>query len=54
VLGIDAQTDGDLHGLIELRERDGLDEVDRLARLVSGLGIPLLSGGAKLLAVSSH
>src|SRR6185295_17986430 len=54
VLGIDAQTDGDLDGLIELGERARLDEIDRLARLIPGLGIPLLGGGLVLLAVSSH
>src|SRR5204863_3155270 len=47
-------TDGDLDGLIELRERGRLDEVDRLTRLIPVLGIPLLGGGAVLLAVSSH
>src|SRR3981081_396281 len=54
VLRIDAETDRDFHGLIELRERGGLDDVDGLARLVSGVDVPLLGGGLELLAVFSH
>src|SRR5438552_2503100 len=54
VLGIDSQADSDLYGLIELRERRRLDDVDRLTRLISGLGIPLFGGDPVLLAVGLH
>jgi hypothetical protein len=51
VLGIDAQADGDLDGLIELRECGRLDELDRCPGLIPGIDVPLFGGGFELLSV---
>src|SRR6185369_3972767 len=54
VLGIDAKPDCDFDGLIELRERGRLDELDRLPGLVPGIDVPLFGGRLELLSVLFH
>ena len=54
VLGIDAQTKRQFHGLVEFRVFDLLHERDRVFDRIRSIGDDLRTGGCVFLAVCSH